>query len=83
MKIGIIVIVISILSLGLISSCCVNSRAIGVEVSCDQFTEEPNVMLNEFEVEVGDKITVKKKYGDKGSIIIEKKYRLSYGKKGN
>jgi predicted secreted protein len=31
-----------------------------VEISCDEFTENPNsIIRNEFQVEVGDKITVK------------------------
>jgi len=39
-------------------SCIVTSRSIGVEISCDEFTEDPHSIRNEFEVEVGDKITV-------------------------
>ena len=43
-----------------LSSCIVTSRAIGVEISCDEFTENPypHSIRNEFEVEIGDKITV-------------------------
>jgi len=40
-------------------SCFVTSREIGVEISCDQFNDSPHSMRNEFEAEVGDKITVK------------------------
>ena len=46
------------ISLSLLS-CIVTSRAINVDISCQQFSENPNSMRNEFEVEVGDKITVK------------------------
>ncbi|MFC2062905.1 protease inhibitor I42 family protein [Chloroflexota bacterium] len=40
-------------------SCIVTSRAIGVEISCDDFTENPHSIINEFQTEIGDKITVK------------------------
>jgi len=40
-------------------SCIVTSRAIGVEISCDEFNEDPNSIRNEFQAEIGDKITVK------------------------
>lgn len=43
----------------LLSSCIVTSRAVFVDISCDDFTESPHSMRNEFQVEVGDKITVK------------------------
>ena len=43
----------------LLSSCWVTSRAIGVEISCEDFTENPRSIINEFELEIGDKITVK------------------------
>jgi len=42
----------------ILSSCFVTSRDIGVEISCDDFTESPHSIINEFEVEIGDKITV-------------------------
>jgi len=51
--------ILTILATALIlSSCFVTSRAIGVEISCDEFTESPHSIINEFEVEIGDKITV-------------------------
>jgi len=40
-------------------SCIVTSRAISVEISCDEFNENPQSIRNEFEVEIADKITVK------------------------
>ena len=52
------VIVMLAVSLSLLS-CFVTSRETSVEISCDQFSESPNSMRNEFEAEVGDKITVK------------------------
>ena len=52
------VIVMLAVSLSLLS-CFVTSREIGVEISCDQFNDSPHSMRNEFEAEVGDKITVK------------------------
>ena len=39
-------------------SCIVTSRATGVEISCEDFRENPHGMRDEFEVEIGDKITV-------------------------
>jgi len=40
-------------------SCIITSRAIGVEISCDEFNENPHNIRNEFQIEIGDKITVK------------------------
>jgi predicted secreted protein len=58
MKIRIILIfAMFVVSLSLLS-CIITSRSINVEISCDQFTEN-NHARNEFQVEVGDKITVK------------------------
>ena len=39
-------------------SCIVTSRDIHVEISCDDFMENPNSMRNDFEIEVGDKIYI-------------------------
>jgi len=39
-------------------SCIVTSRDIHVEISCDDFTKNPNSMRNDFEIEVGDKVYV-------------------------
>ncbi|MFC1994252.1 protease inhibitor I42 family protein [Chloroflexota bacterium] len=62
-------------------SCVVTSRAIGVEISCEDFSENPHSIRNEFQVEVGDKITVKLcsnpstgfqwKYGMTGEIVLQ------------
>ena len=54
----ILVVTMLIISL-LLSSCIVTSRLINVEISCDEFNESPHSIRNEFEVEIGDKITVK------------------------
>lgn len=40
------------------SSCLVTSRDINVEIKCDQFNQNDN-LINEFQVETGDKIRVK------------------------
>ncbi|MFC2035830.1 protease inhibitor I42 family protein [Chloroflexota bacterium] len=58
MKTKILLILTILIATLLVSSCIVTSRAIGVEISCDEFTESPHSILNEFEVEIGDKITV-------------------------
>ena len=46
-----------LLSLSL-SSCIITSRLIEVDISCEDFRENPKSILNDFEIEVGDKITV-------------------------
>ena len=59
MKQKIIPIPMILVALLALSSCIVTSRLTNVEISCDEFAENPNSMRNEFQVEVGDKITVK------------------------
>ena len=59
MKQKIILIPMILVALLALSSCIVTSRLTTVEISCDEFAENPNSMRNEFQVEVGDKITVK------------------------
>jgi len=59
MKQKIIPIPMILVALLALSSCIVTSRLTTVEISCDEFAENPNSMRNEFQVEVGDKITVK------------------------
>jgi predicted secreted protein len=59
MKQKIILIPMMLVALLVLSSCIVTSRAIGVKISCDEFTENPHSMRNEFQAEIGDKITVK------------------------
>jgi len=36
----------------------VTSRETHVEISCDDFTENPTSILNDFEIEIGDKVYV-------------------------
>ena len=37
---------------------CITSRDIHVEISCDEFTENPKSMQNDFQIEVGDKVYI-------------------------
>jgi len=37
---------------------CITSRDIYVEISCDEFTENPKSMQNDFQIEVGDKVYI-------------------------
>ena len=55
----IILIPMMLVALLALSSCIVTSRAIEVEISCDEFTEDEHSVRNEFQAEIGDKITVK------------------------
>ena len=59
MKIKLSLITISMIALLVLSSCFVTSRDIGVEITCGQFVDNPKNNFNDFEVEIGDKITVK------------------------
>ena len=59
MKSKTILILMILTALLALSSCIVTSRAMGTEVSCDEFTENPHSIRNEFQAEIGDKITVK------------------------
>ena len=59
MKHKIMLIPMIVVALLALSSCIVTSSLTNVEISCDEFTENPHSMRNEFQVEVGDKITVK------------------------
>jgi len=59
MKHKIILIPMILVALLALSSCIVTSSLTNVEISCDEFNESPNSIRNEFEVEIGDKITVK------------------------
>ena len=58
MKLRISLILAIVATALILSSCFVTSRDIGVEISCDDFTDSPHSIINEFEVEIGDKITV-------------------------
>ena len=60
MKLKIFLIFTIVTTVLLLSSCIVTSSLTNVEISCDEFTESPlSIMRNEFQVEIGDKITVK------------------------
>ena len=48
-------VVISIVMALMLVSCIVTSRDIHVEISCDDFAENPTGTRNDFEIEVGDK----------------------------
>ena len=61
MKLRVFPIPIILTALLLLSSCIITSRAIGVDISCDDFAENPHSMRNEFQVDIGDKITIKDK----------------------
>jgi len=39
-------------------SCIITSRDIHVEISCDDFMENPTSVRNDFEIEVGDKVYI-------------------------
>ena len=41
-----------------VPSCIVTSHDTYVDISCDDFTENPTSMRNEFEIEVGDKVYI-------------------------
>ena len=58
MKLRISVVLISIIMVLTLASCIVTSRDIHVEISCDDFSENPTSILNDFEIEIGDKIYV-------------------------
>ena len=53
--------ILILLTLALISlsSCIVTSRLINVEISCADFNDNPQSIRNDFQAEIGDKITVK------------------------
>ena len=51
------VLIIIILALNLVS-CFVTSRDIHVDISCNEFAENPTGIRNDFEMEIGDKLYV-------------------------
>ena len=59
MKHKIMLIPMILVALLALSSCIVTSSLTNVEISCDEFAENPHSIRNEFQVEIGDKITVK------------------------
>ena len=56
MKLRAILIAVILITL-LLPLSCITSRDINVEITCDQFNANPH-MINDFQVEVGDKIRV-------------------------
>jgi predicted secreted protein len=42
-----------------LSSCIVTSQLINVDISCEEFRENPNSIINDFQIEIGDKITIR------------------------
>ena len=62
MKLRIAPIFLTLAVLLSLSSCIITSRDINVEITCDQFNENHDAlhhMMNEFQVEINDKIRVK------------------------
>jgi len=59
MKLRIIAVLVMLVASLTLLSCIVTSRAINVDISCDDLAESPHSVRNEFQVEIGDKITVK------------------------
>jgi predicted secreted protein len=54
-----LIFVLSLLVITIVSvSCVITSRDIHVDISCDDFTKNPTNMLNNFQMEIGDKIYV-------------------------
>jgi predicted secreted protein len=58
MKYKIPVILTAIVLVLTLASCIVTSHDIHVDVSCDDFTENPTSTRNDFEIEIGDKIYI-------------------------
>ncbi|MFC2059345.1 protease inhibitor I42 family protein [Chloroflexota bacterium] len=59
MKSRTILIIATLATLLSLASCIVTSQALGVEIACDRFTEDPHSIRNDFQMEVNDKLTVK------------------------
>jgi len=58
MKLRILAFLIIIVLIFTMLSCIVTSRETHVEISCDDFIENPKSIRNDFEIETGDKIYV-------------------------
>jgi len=58
MKPRIIALIITVILVLTTVSCFVTSRDTHVEISCDDFTENPTSIRNDFEMEIGDKLYV-------------------------
>jgi inhibitor of cysteine peptidase len=42
-----------------LSSCIITSQLINVDIPCEELRKNPNSIINDFQIEIGDKITVK------------------------
>jgi inhibitor of cysteine peptidase len=58
MKYKIPVVLIAIVLVLTLASCFVTSRDIHVDITCDDFTENPTSIRNDFNIEIGDKIYI-------------------------
>jgi predicted secreted protein len=58
MKLKITLLLIFIVLILALASCFVTSHDIHVEISCDDFAENPTSIRNDFEIEIGDKIYI-------------------------
>ena len=58
MKTGIVVVLLIFISLIPALSCVVTSHDTHVEISCEEFTESPTSIRNDFTMEIGDKLYV-------------------------
>ena len=58
MKVRIIALLILIVLTLTMLSCLVTSRDTHVEISCDDFVENPSSIRNDFKIEIGDKLYV-------------------------
>ncbi len=59
MKMKVIAIITLLLVSLSLSSCIITSQLINVDISCEEFQENPSSIINDFQIEIGDKITVK------------------------
>ncbi len=59
MKLRMVIVCVMLLAVTLVSSCFSSAIIINIDVSCDEFEAKSNVIGNEFEIEVNDKIRAK------------------------
>ena len=59
MKMKVITLITLLLFTLTLFSCIVTSENIGVTISCEDFAENPQSIINDFQIGVGDKITVR------------------------
>ncbi len=53
-----IILVLSLLVLAVLMISCVTSHDYHVEISCEEFAENPTSIQNDYQIEIGDKISV-------------------------